>query len=156
MPHPATWGAMGSERTRCPVASKMAFPTAGAIPMMGHSPAPAEVKSLRSHGDGAFGSGFPCIAIGTGASVVASLVLEHRCRWGGRNLKEPSAGGSGRAKLPIIQNSKYHFLRQAGDFDRLHFIARKHFGGIAGISDIDAEWPQPFCAAQGVRRPGLS
>ena len=41
-------GAMGSERTRCPVASTMAFPTAGAIPMMGHSPAPVDVKSLRS------------------------------------------------------------------------------------------------------------
>ena len=39
---------MGSERTRCPVASKIAFPTAGAIPMMGHSPAPADVKSLWS------------------------------------------------------------------------------------------------------------
>ena len=43
-------------------------------------------------------------------------------------------------------------LREAGDFDRLDFIARKHFGGIAGIPDIDAEWPQPFCAGQGVRR----
>jgi len=43
-------GAMGSERTRCPVASKMAFPTAGAIPMMGHSPAPADGSSLRSTG----------------------------------------------------------------------------------------------------------
>src|SRR5664280_3492495 len=46
--YPSPWGARGSERTRCPVASKMAFPTAGAIPMMGHSPAPVDVKSLRS------------------------------------------------------------------------------------------------------------
>ena len=43
-------------------------------------------------------------------------------------------------------------LREAGDFDRLDFIAWKHFGGIAGIPDIDAGWPQPFCTAQGVRR----
>ena len=34
-------GNMGIDRTLCPVASKIAFPTAGAIPMMGHSPAPA-------------------------------------------------------------------------------------------------------------------
>jgi hypothetical protein len=27
----------------------------------------------------------------------------------------------------------------------------KHLGGVAGIPDIDAEWSQPFCAAQGVR-----
>ena len=45
---PSPCGAIGSERTRCPVASKMAFPTAGAIPMMGHSPAPADGRSLRS------------------------------------------------------------------------------------------------------------
>jgi hypothetical protein len=38
-------------------------------------------------------------------------------------------------------------LRQAGDFDRLDFIARKHLRGVAGIPDIDTERPQPFCAA---------
>ena len=53
------------------------------------------------------------------------------------------------AKLSLVQNSKYHLLREAGDFDRLDFIARKHFGGIAGIPDIDAEWPQPECSLGG-------
>ena len=72
-----------------------------------------------------------------------------------RNLQESSAGGSDRAKLPLAQNSEYHFLRQAGDFDRLDFIARKHLGGVAGIPDIDAERPEPFCAAQSIRRPTI-
>src|SRR5712691_4104617 len=36
------WGARGSERSRTPVAAKMALPMAGAMPMMGVSPAPAE------------------------------------------------------------------------------------------------------------------
>ena len=66
-----------------------------------------------------------------------------------------AAGLDDAARLSLVQNSEHHFLHEAGDFDRLDFIARKHFGGIAGIPDIDAEWPQPFCAAQGVRRPTI-
>src|SRR5262245_18663190 len=41
-------GASGIRRPRTPVASKSAFPTAGATVMMGVSPAPAEGMSLRS------------------------------------------------------------------------------------------------------------
>ena len=39
---------MGSERRRTPVASKIALPIAGARPTIGHSPAPADGRSLRS------------------------------------------------------------------------------------------------------------
>jgi hypothetical protein len=46
---PAT--ARGSARRRLPVAAKMALPTAGAIPTMGVSPAPAEVKLARREGN---------------------------------------------------------------------------------------------------------
>jgi hypothetical protein len=42
------FGTMGSERIRTPVASKIALPMAGAKPIIGHSPAPAEGMSLRS------------------------------------------------------------------------------------------------------------
>ena len=38
----------GNLRIRVPVASKIALPTAGAMPTMGVSPAPAETMSLRS------------------------------------------------------------------------------------------------------------
>ena len=41
-------GIMGMERRRMRVASKMALPTAGAMAMMGDSPAPAEGRSLLS------------------------------------------------------------------------------------------------------------
>jgi hypothetical protein len=41
-------GTMGNERSRAPVASKVAFAIAGARPIIGHSPAPAEGRSLRS------------------------------------------------------------------------------------------------------------
>lgn len=41
-------GASGSERSRTPVAWKMALPIAGAMAMIGVSPAPAEGISLRS------------------------------------------------------------------------------------------------------------
>src|SRR6266550_9532605 len=41
-------GAKGSDRSRIPVAEKIAFPTAGASPTIGVSPAPADGKSLRS------------------------------------------------------------------------------------------------------------
>ena len=41
-------GTKGSERSRIPVAAKIAFPTAGASPTIGVSPAPADGKSLRS------------------------------------------------------------------------------------------------------------
>jgi hypothetical protein len=64
-----------------------------------------------------------------------------------RNLQESSTGGSGRAELPLVQNSKHHFLRQAGDLDRLDFIARKHFGGIAGIPDVGYFAPLKASAA---------
>ena len=41
-------GTSGSERSRTPVALKIAFAIAGARPIIGHSPAPAEGRSLRS------------------------------------------------------------------------------------------------------------
>jgi len=104
---------MGSERTRCPVASKMAFPTAGAIPMMGHSPA-------RRTAD-------PCGPL----------------------------AASGRAKTIPRPESEAPLPSPSGRFRSPDFIARKHLGGVAGIPDIDAEWPQPFCAAQGGRRLGI-
>src|SRR5262245_19461617 len=40
-------GARGSDRKRTPVAAKMALPLAGAIPMIGVSPAPADGRSVR-------------------------------------------------------------------------------------------------------------
>jgi hypothetical protein len=43
------FGTIGSERIRIPAASKIALPTAGATPMIGVSPAPALVRSLRSN-----------------------------------------------------------------------------------------------------------
>jgi hypothetical protein len=39
-------GTIGSERSRMPVAAKIALPTAGAIPTIGVSPAPADAKSF--------------------------------------------------------------------------------------------------------------
>src|SRR4029079_6942452 len=42
------WGASGRDLTRTPVASKIAFATAGANPTIGVSPAPADGKSFRS------------------------------------------------------------------------------------------------------------
>jgi predicted nucleic acid-binding protein len=33
-------------------------------------------------------------------------------------------------------------LARASTFSRVSFVARKHSSGIAGIPDIDAEWPQ--------------
>ena len=36
--------------------------------------------------------------------------------------------------------------------DEYFKIARQHFGGIAGIPDINGERTQPFCAAQSLRR----
>ena len=42
------FGASGRLRSRVPVAAKIAFATAGARPMIGVSPAPAEGRSLRS------------------------------------------------------------------------------------------------------------
>src|SRR5690242_20517256 len=41
-------GAIGIDRSRTPVALKMALPTAGAMATIGVSPAPAEGRSLRS------------------------------------------------------------------------------------------------------------
>lgn len=41
-------GIIGSDRRRMPVASKIAFPTAGARVKIGDSPAPADGRSLRS------------------------------------------------------------------------------------------------------------
>src|SRR5207247_7607425 len=41
-------GAKGSERSRIPVAAKIAFPTAGASPTIGVSPAPPDGKYSRS------------------------------------------------------------------------------------------------------------
>lgn len=41
-------GTSGSDRRRTPHALKIAFAIAGASPTMGHSPAPAEGRSLRS------------------------------------------------------------------------------------------------------------
>jgi lipase maturation factor 1 len=42
------WGTIGIDRSRTPVASKMALPTAGAMATIGVSPAPAGATSLRS------------------------------------------------------------------------------------------------------------
>src|SRR5579863_5148668 len=42
------FGTKGSALRRVPVASKMAFPMAGATAMIGVSPAPADGRSLRS------------------------------------------------------------------------------------------------------------
>jgi hypothetical protein len=36
------FGTVGSDRNRTPVASKIALPIAGAKPIIGHSPAPAD------------------------------------------------------------------------------------------------------------------
>ena len=41
-------GTRGSDRKRRPLASKIAFAMAGARPIIGHSPAPTEGKSVRS------------------------------------------------------------------------------------------------------------
>src|SRR5262249_60961682 len=41
-------GTIGIQRSRTPVAARMALPTAGAMPMIGVSPAPADGRSLRS------------------------------------------------------------------------------------------------------------
>jgi hypothetical protein len=59
------------------------------------------------------------------------------------------------AKLALLQNSKDHCLREAGDRDGPDLIAREHFGGIAGIPDINGEWPKPFCRTESIRGLGI-
>ena len=59
------------------------------------------------------------------------------------------------AKLSLVQNSKDDCLCEARDLDRPNLIAREHFGGIAGIPEINGEWTKPFCEAQSVRRLGI-
>jgi hypothetical protein len=57
---------------------------------------------------------------------------------------------SGTPKLALVQNSKDHCPRETGDLDCPDLIALEHFGGIAGIPDINGEWTKPFCTAQSV------
>src|ERR1017187_8258706 len=59
------------------------------------------------------------------------------------------------AKLSLVQNSQDHSLCEAGNLERPDLIAREHFGGIAGIPQINCEWTKPFCTAQSVRGLGI-
>jgi hypothetical protein len=54
-------------------------------------------------------------------------------------------------KLSLVQSPKDDRLYEVCDLDRPGLIAREHFGGIAGIPDINGEWTKPFCATQSVR-----